>query len=194
MTSAGVVLVVLLAIALAVVIWGVMRYNGLVAVKNDVQRAWSNIDVLLKQRHDEIPKLVETCRQYKQFEQETLVKVAEARSRVGAAREARDVAALGPAEAALRTSLAGLFAVVERYPDLKANQQFMQLQTRISGLENTIADRREYYNDVVNVNNIMVEQFPDAFIARMFNFKEAQLLHFDAAETADVDMRKLFAA
>ena len=185
---------VLLAIALAVVIWGVMRYNGLVAVKNDVQRAWSNIDVLLKQRHDEIPKLVETCRQYKQFEQETLVKVAEARSRVGAAREARDVAALGPAEAALRTSLAGLFAVVERYPDLKANQQFMQLQTRISGLENTIADRREYYNDVVNVNNIMVEQFPDAFIARMFNFKEAQLLHFDAAETADVDMRKLFAA
>ena len=194
MTSAGVVLVVLLAIALAVVIWGVMRYNGLVAVKNDVQRAWSNIDVLLKQRHDEIPKLVETCRQYKQFEQETLVKVAEARSRVGAAREARDVGALGPAEAALRTSLAGLFAVVERYPDLKANQQFMQLQTRISGLENTIADRREYYNDVVNVNNTMVEQFPDAFIARMFNFKEAQLLHFDAAETADVDMRKLFAA
>ena len=89
--------------------------------------------------------------------------------------------------------MARVFAVAERYPDLKANENFMQLQSRITGLENAIADRREFYNDCVNVNNIRIEQFPDALVARAFNFREARLLEFSPQETADVDLRALFA-
>ena len=190
---AQIVLMVLAAIALLAIVYAGMLYNGLVTVKNNVALAWANIDVLLKQRHDELPKLVEACKAYRDFERETLVRVTEARARVGQAREARDIDALGPAEAALRTGVARVFAVAERYPELKANENFMQLQSRITGLENAIADRREFYNDCVNVNNIRIEQFPDALVARAFNFHEARLLEFSAQETADVDLRALFA-
>jgi len=183
---------VILAILVLVVVYAALLYNGLVEVKNNVERAWSNIDVLLKQRHDELPKLVEVCKQYSQFEKETLSRVTEARGRVAQAREAGDVAALGPAEAALRAGVGKIFATVEAYPELKANQNFMQLQSRITGLENAIADRREFYNDSVNVNNIRVEQLPQALIARTFGFKEARLLEFDARETSDVDVGSLF--
>src|SRR5919204_5220823 len=184
---AQIVLMVLAASALLAIVYAGMLYNGLVTVKNNVALAWANIDVLLKQRHDELPKLVEACKAYRDFERDTLVRVTEARARVGQAREARDIDALGPAEAALRAGVARVFAVAERYPDLKANENFLQLQSRITGLENAIADRREYYNDCVNVNNIRIEQFPDALVARAFNFREARLLEFSAQETADVD-------
>jgi LemA protein len=92
----------------------------------------------------------------------------------------------------LRTSLGALFAVAEAYPELKANESFIQLQTRISQLENAIADRRELYNEAVNVNNVRVEQFPDTIVARMFGFGPAKLLEFDAADRADVDVKSLF--
>ena len=111
---------------------------------------------------------------------------------VAFAQDARNLAALGPAEGALRAGVAQVFAIVEAYPDLKSNQSFMQLQSRITGLENAIADRREYYNDSVNVNNIRIQQFPEAFVARAFGFKEARMLDFDAQETADVDVKTLF--
>jgi LemA protein len=192
MGAVNTALVVLLVIAAVLAVYLIMIYNNLVTVKNNVARAWANIDVLLKQRHDEIPKLVEICRQYKQFEQETLVRVTEARSRVAAAREARNIDALGPAEVALRAGVARVFALAEAYPDLKANQSFMQLQSRITGLENAIADRREFYNDSVNVNNIRIEQFPDSIIAGAFGFNEARMLHFEEQEIADVDMKSLF--
>ena len=192
MSVAQTVLVVLLLAGLVIVVYLVMLYNGLVSVKNNVALAWANIDVLLRQRHDELPKLVEVCKNYKQFEQETLVRIAEARSRVAAARETRNIGALGPAEAALRSGVAGVFAVAERYPELKANANFMQLQARITGLENAIADRREFYNESVNVNNVRIEQFPDVIVARAFKFGEARLLQFDARETADVDVGSLF--
>ena len=187
----GWIVLALIVVALA---YAVMLYNGLVAVKNNVALAWANIDVLLKQRHDEIPKLVEICRQYRQFEQETLEKVVRARSAVYAARETRDIGALGQAEATLRTGLGGLFAVAEAYPELKADENFMALQNRITQLENAISDRRELYNDSVNINNVRIEQFPDALIATRFGFREARLLRFDADEVADVDMKKLFSA
>jgi LemA protein len=190
---AQVMLMVIGAIALLAVVYAAMLYNGLVTVKNNVALAWANIDVLLKQRHDELPKLVEACKAYRDFERDTLVRVTEARARVGQAREARDIAALGPAEAALRAGVARVFAVAERYPELKANENFMQLQGRITGLENAIADRREFYNDSVNVNNIRIEQFPDAIVARAFGFREARLLEFSPQETADVDLKALFA-
>ena len=192
MGAVNTVLVVLLVIAAVAAAYLIMTYNNLVTVKNNVARAWANIDVLLKQRHDEIPKLVEICKQYKQFEQETLVRVTEARSRVAAAREARNIDALGPAEVALRAGVARVFALAEAYPDLKANQSFMQLQSRITGLENAIADRREFYNDSVNVNNIRIEQFPDSIIASAFGFNEGRMLHFEEQEIADVDVKSLF--
>ena len=184
-------LIFLGALAVAVV-YAIMLYNNLVQVKHNVSKAWANIDVLLKQRHDELPKLVETCKQYMQFEQETLTKVMEARSKVFTAREAQNIGALGPAEGMLRASLGNLFALAEAYPDLKTNQTFQQLQARISGLENAIADRREFYNESVNVNNVRIEQFPDSIVASMFGFKPAQLLEFQAEEKADVDIGKLF--
>jgi LemA protein len=190
----GIATIVMLGIVLAIAAYAVMVYNQLVQVKHNVSKAWANIDVLLKQRHDELPKLVETCKQYMKFEQETLTKVMEARSKVFTAREQQNIAALGQAEGALRATLGSLFALAEAYPDLKTNQTFQQLQTRISSLENAIADRREFYNESVNVNNVRIEQFPDSIIAGTFNFKAAQLLEFQAEEKADVDVAQLFKA
>lgn len=184
--------VLFLGALLVLLIYGVMLYNGLVQVKHAVAKAWANIDVLLKQRHDELPKLVETCKQYKQFEQATLQQVIEARSRVQLAREQQDVTALGQAEGLLRAGVGRIFAVAEAYPELKTNESFMQLQGRISTLENAIADRRELYNEAVNINNVRVEQFPDALVARIFGFDARPLLEFAAAEKADVDMKALF--
>jgi LemA protein len=184
--------IVVLAIVVVAGAYLILIYNNLVQVKHNVSKAWANIDVLLKQRHDELPKLVETCKQYMKFEQETLQKVIDARSKVFAARESQDIGALGPAESGLRASIGNLFAVAEQYPDLKTNQTFQQLQSRISGLENAIADRREFYNESANVNNVRIEQFPDTIVAGMFGFKPAQLLVFESAEKTDVDVKALF--
>ncbi|MDD5181220.1 MAG: LemA family protein [Gallionellaceae bacterium] len=183
---------ILLGALIVILIYGISLYNNLVQVKHAVSKAWANIDVLLKQRHDELPKLIEVCKQYKQFEQSTLQKVIEARSQVQSARENQNIPALGQAEGALRASIGSLFAVAEAYPELKTNEQFMQLQTRITGLENGIADRREFYNDAVNINNVAIEQFPAALVAGMFNFPAKPLLEFSAAEKADVDVKSLF--
>lgn len=187
-----IVLVILLAIALVVGVYFVMIYNSLVQVKHNVSKAWANIEVLLKQRHDELPKLIETCKQYMQYEQETLQRVIEARSRVYSATQSQDIAALGPAEGALRVGLGNLFALAEAYPELKANASFQQLQSRISSLEDSIADRREFYNESVNINNVRIEQVPDLFVARMFNFAPFKLLDFSAEETRDVDVKAIF--
>lgn len=180
------------AVLVGLAIYVVSIYNHLVRLKHNVFKAWSNIDVLLKQCHDEIPKLVETCKQYMKFEQDTLEKVMQARSQVSEARENHDVAGLGIAEGALRMGLGKLFALAEDYPDLKANDSFQHLQGRISSLESTIADRREFYNESVNINNIEIEQFPDVIVARMFAFGARDLLEFEAGEVADVDVGELF--
>ena len=172
----------------------VMIYNNLVLLKHAVSKAWANIDVLLKQRHDELPKLVEVCKQYMSYEQETLEKVIQARSAVMSARSDSNVGALGQAETQLRLGLGHLFALAENYPELKANNSFQQLQTRISQLENSIADRREVYNESVNNNNVRIEQFPDVVIARMLNFKDFELLEFSDEEKKDVNVGALFNA
>ena len=184
--------IIVIGILIVIAVYAVTIYNSLVQIKHNVTKAWANIDVLLKQRHDELPKLVETCKQYMKFEQDTLTRVIEARSKVFTAREAQNVPALGQAEGGLRAALGSLFALAESYPDLKANQTFQQLQTRISSLENAIADRREFYNESVNVNNVRIEQFPDVIVARLLNFKEAQLLEFSEEEKKDVDVKQLF--
>lgn len=174
------------------IVYIVLIYNNLVSLKHNVSKAWANIDVLLKQRHDELPKLVETCKQYMEFEQETLEKVMQARSSVAAAQQQGDIPALGQAEGALRLGLGGLFAVAEAYPDLKADETFQHLQARITGLENAIADRREFYNESVNNNNVRIEQFPGVVIAGMFNFISHSLLEFTEQEKTDVDIGQLF--
>ena len=190
MDISNIVILVIIAVA---IVWTIMIYNNLVSIKHNVSKAWSNIDVLLKQRHDELPKLVETCKQYKQFEQETLQKVTEARSRVQDARIKQDIPALGAAETILRGGLGNIFATIEAYPELKAVETFQHLLSRITGLENGIADRREFYNESVNINNVRIEQFPDVIVARMFNFKAFDLLEFEKEQLADVNMRELFA-
>lgn len=181
-------------IGVAVVLSGyaILIYNNLVSLKHAISQAWSNIDVLLKQRHDELPKLVETCKQYMQHERQTLEKVMQARAAVSDARARGDVGAVGAAESTLRLGLGNLFAVAEAYPELKANESFRNLEARVTGLENSIADRREFYNAAVNQNNVRIEQFPDVLIARLFSFPAAPLLEFSEAEKADVDMKSLF--
>lgn len=188
----SVTMLVFLGVVVLAVVYGVSVYNRLVSLKHAVGKAWANIDVLLKQRHDELPKLVEVCKQYKQFEQQTLQQVIEARSRVHAARETQNVAALGAAEGALRASLGQIFAIAEAYPELRANENFMQLQGRISQLENAIADRRELYNEAVNINNVGIEQFPNSVIAGLFKFGAQPLLRFSEAEKNDVDLKQMF--
>jgi LemA protein len=189
----SIVSIVILAVIVVGIIWTVMMYNNLVSLKHAVAKAWSNIDVLLKQRHDELPKLVETCKQYKQFEQETLQKVTDARGRVQEARVAQNIPALGQAESALRAGLGGIYATVEAYPELKAVETFQHLIARISGLENAIADRREFYNESVNINNVAIEQFPELVIANIFRFGPFDLLRFSENEKKDVDVKELFA-
>lgn len=186
----GLLIFFLLLAVIAVFV--IFIYNQLVTLKHNVGRAWSNIDVLLKQRHDELPKLVETCKQYMKFEQETLEKVMQARSQVASARAAHDIGALGQAEGALRVGLGNLFAVAEAYPELKSNETFRHLQARITGLENGIADRREFYNESVNINNVRIEQFPDTIVARLFGFGQFSLLRFAAEEKKDVSLKELF--
>ncbi len=184
--------VVLAAIALVGIIYVIVIYNNLVQLKHNVSKAWSNIDVLLRQRHDELPKLVETCRRYMQHERETLERVTTARTAVSQAREKKDMAALSSAELSLRAGVGQLFAVAEQYPELRADASFQHLQERITGLENAIADRREFYNDCVNRNNIRIETFPDVILARFLRFESADLLEFDAEDTADMSLGSLF--
>lgn len=184
--------IIIWAALLLLAVYAISLYNHLVRLKHNVSKAWSNIDVLLKQRHDEIPKLVETCKQYMKFEQETLEKVMLARSRVADARQNQDVPGLGLAEGALRMGLGKIFALAEDYPELRANENFQFLQGRISTLENSISDRREFYNESVNINNIGIEQFPDIIVARLFGFGDRDLLEFEAREIADVSVKQLF--
>jgi LemA protein len=185
--------VVLAFLAIALLGYLISVYNGLVRVGASVKLAWSNIDVLLVQRHDELPKLVEVCRQYMGYERDTLERVTKARSAVDAARSSGNVNSVGAAEQELRAGLGGLYAVAERYPDLKANEAFRQLQARISGLETAIADRREVYNDSVNANNVRLQTFPDVVVANFGDFHPAKLLQFLTEEKSDVDVKALFA-
>lgn len=184
-------LIVLVLLTL-VILYGIFIYNNLVRLKHNVSRAWSNIDVLLKQRHDELPKLVETCKQHMEFEQQTLERVMQARAAVSEARESGDIKAVGKAETQMRFGLGNLFAVAEAYPELRASESFQHLHSRISSLESGIADRREYYNDSVNHLNIRIEQFPDIIVAKRLGFNAATLLEFEEAELKDVNMKQLF--
>lgn len=182
---------IILGIIAAIVLLAITTYNGLVALRQRSLQAFADIDVQLKQRHDLVPNLVETVKGYASHERETLDSVVRARN---AAVSASGPAAQAAAEGALQGALRQLFALAEAYPDLKANQNFQSLINRITGLENSIADRREFYNESVNVYNVRIEQFPDAIIAGMFAHSARDLLEFSADEKRDVDLKQLFAS
>jgi LemA protein len=150
----------------------IIIYNGLVRLRNDSNRAWANIDVLLKQRHDEIPNLVETVKGYLQHERQTLVAVTQARA---ASISAASIGQKAQANLMLTGALRGLFAVAENYPQLKANETFLRLQNRISELEERIADRREFFNDDVNAYNTRIRQVPEVFLANLIALKPREL-------------------
>src|SRR5690348_9737540 len=158
-------------------------YNSLVALKNLIARSWANIDVLLKQRHDELPKLISTCEGYMQHERAVFDKLSEAR---GALANARGVAQRADAENALTRALGQVFAVAEAYPQLKADEGFRMLQNRISELENQIADRREFYNDSVTLFNIRIQQVPDALVANWIGLTPAELFKASESDREDV--------
>jgi LemA protein len=181
-----IVLLVLLLLILGLISYGVMIYNGFVQLRNDADKSWSNIDVLLKQRFDELPKLIKVCEGYMQHEQKTLEAVIRARSQVASARSEKDQL---EAQNFLTDTLRSLFAVSENYPDLKADTVFRQLASRISQLEDQIADRREFFNESVNLYNIRLEQFPDLIVARAFNFTGRTLWRIDPAHRQDVEIK-----
>lgn len=181
-----------LGVGIAILMYLIVIYNNLISIKNNVKKAWANIDVLLKQRNDELPKLVETCKQYMRYEKETLEKITETRAAAMRARELGDLAKLGATESLLKSTLGNLFALAENYPDLKTDQTYAHLQNRISGLENAIADRRETYNESVTINNTRIEQFPDIIVAKLLSFKHFQTLDFPSEDLKDVDVTALF--
>ena len=180
-----IVLLVFVLLLAGLIGFMIMVYNGLIQLRNNIDRDWSNIDVMLKQRFDELPKLIKVCEGYMQHEERTLKAVTQARAMVTGARSDKEKI---QAQNALTDTLRSLFAVAENYPDLKADTAFRQLGYRISELEDQIADRREFFNEAVNLYNIRIEQFPDVLVARMFNFSERTLWQIDPEERRDVEV------
>jgi len=162
MAWVAVVVMALALLVVAAVAYAVSLFNALIQVKHQVDQAWSNIDVLLKQRHDELPKLVDAARAYMGHEQGVLANVTALRARATATGQGEDRLAI---ETALTQGVSRLLAVAENYPQLRANEVFAALLTRISALEEQIAHRREYYNAAVNINNVRMEQFPEVLLS-----------------------------
>ncbi len=180
---------IVLAIAAAAVLYGVLIYNGLVALRNRVKNAFAQIDVQLQRRYDLIPNLVESVKAYLKHERETLEAVIAARNQAKAAIERAEasggmsgMSALAGADAALEGALGRLFALAEAYPDLKANQNIAQLQEELASTENRVAFARQAYNDAVMAYNTKREQFPDAIIANLFRFEPAETWQLEVIE------------
>ncbi len=170
-------------------VYAVMIYNGLIRLRRNIDKSWSNIDVLLKQRNDEIPKLIDTAQEYMDYEQEVLNEITEARNKAQAANNPKEKA---EADQTIRGALGNFFAVAEDYPDLKSTEQFQQLQSRISEIEEQIADRREFYNDSVNTFNIRISQIPYNVMANMMDYTEKELFEASEEEKQDVDISEQF--
>ena len=178
---------VVLGVIVVLVIWVISIYNSLVAMRQRTNQAFADIDVQLKQRHDLIPNLVETVKGYAAHERGTLEAVIQARN---AAMAAPGVEQKVAAENMLTGALRQLFAVAEAYPDLKANQNFSQLQEELAGTENKIGFSRQYYNNTVENYNTRLQQFPTVIIANMFGFQAAEFFEMEnAAEREPVKVK-----
>jgi LemA protein len=179
---------VVVAIIVGVPLLGMVFYNRLVGLKNQVKNAWRQIDVQLKRRHDLIPNLVEVVKDYMSYEQETLQKVIQARNQAVSAHNPEEAIA---AEGVLGGALGKLFALMENYPDLKANENVARLMEELSATENKISFSRQFYNDSVMALNNAVQSFPSNIVAGMFGFREATYFEVPETETAvpKVDLR-----
>ena len=180
------VLVIFGLIIVGLIVYIVGIYNNLVRLKNDIDRSFANVDVILKQRHDELPKLIETCKGYMQYEQKTLQAVTEART---AYMRATTPADKMQSDNMMTGALKTLFAVAEKYPDLKANTNFMQLQGRITEIETKIAGQRTTFNEDVNVFNIRIAQIPSNFVAGFMGLQPHALFQATEADREDVQVR-----
>ena len=165
----GIIVLVIGLMLCVMLIALLLMYNSLVRLKNNIRKSWANIDVLLKQRSDELPNLIATVKGYMEHERTTLELLTRARTDVLMAPMLSRKAAV---DSLITETLKTIFAVAERYPDLKANERFHQLQNRITALENELADRREFYNDSVKIYNIRIHSIPDVFVARMMNYTD----------------------
>ena len=160
-------------------------YNDLVHVRNNVDKAWNNIDVILQQRNDELTKLIDTCRGYMQHESGLLERITEMRTRYA---HEKEIAAKADAENQLQQSLSQLRHVWEAYPELRATENFQQVQNRVSAIESTISDRREHFNDSVNIYNIRIESFPDTLVAGLLRCERKPFLDVPEEKKQDVKM------
>jgi LemA protein len=179
-----IVLGVAVAIAGAILVgWAIGVYNSLVDVRAHVHKAWSNIDVLLQQRHDELPKLIDTCKGHVTHEREVLERVTRLRAGYDGA---RTVDAKARAENELNRQLDRLSVVLEAYPGLQASQHFQQVQGRITALESAIADRRELFNDSVTIHNVRIARFPEILVAGALRYRPHALLEVPDEKKRDV--------
>lgn len=183
MGLAGTVLIIIVVVLVLVVLFVIGIYNALIRLRNQVDNAWSQIDVQLKRRHDLIPNLVETARGYMKHERETFESITKARSQ---AMGAKTVAESSKAEGLLGEALSKFMLVVENYPDLKANQNFLALQEELTGTENRIAFARQSYNDQVLFYNNKIQMFPSNIIAGMFAFGKRDFFEIQVAAEREV--------
>jgi LemA protein len=174
-----ILLYILVGIVVVAFLAGIAIYNKLIRLRNTVKSSWSDIDVQCKKRYDLVPNLVETVKGYASHEKTVFEKVTQARSM---AMQASSPAEMAKAENMLRDTLKSLFAVAEAYPELKANANFLQLQSQLQELENNIEYARRYYNAVVRDYNILIESFPSNLIASQFRFKQEELFQLEAPE------------
>ncbi len=181
-----IIIAVLVFSIVGIVLYFVTVYNGLITLSRNINKAWANIGVLLKQRHDEIPKLINICEGYMKYERETFEKITTVRT---ACMQSKGAADSAKKEGELSGLLRHVFAVAENYPDLKANQNFLQLQHRTSYIESQIADRREFYNDSVNSYNIRICQIPDMWVAGMLNMQDKELFNVSEEDKKDLKIK-----
>jgi len=185
MTGMIITLIVVIVGAAGIISFITALYNGLVRAKNNLEKAFNNIDVLLQQRHDELPKLVDAARGYLKHERELLTDIVKQRMKY---REAGDMGAKIATENKLADLMGRFNVLVEQYPDLKAIDSFKHLQGRVSAVEGQIADRREFFNDSINIYNIRIEQFPDFILARLLNYQKQAYLKVPEEKKEDVKL------
>ena len=169
-----------IVVGVLIVLWYVMTYNRLVRMRNECERAWSNIDVLLQQRYDMLPNLVNTVKGYAKHEREIFEQFAEARQMASSARAAGDVGGVGAAEGMLAGIMPRIFALAEDHPDLKANENFLSLQEEIISIENQVSDRREFYNSAVTNWNTAIEVIPANIVANTMGAQRKETFTVDA--------------
>lgn len=181
-----IIMILIVALIISLLIWGIATYNRLITERLKVQTQWSQIDVVLKQRFDLIPNLVETVKGYAAHEKEALQAVTDARSRYLGATDADGQM---KASTELSGAMGRLMAVAESYPDLKANQNFLHLQQQLAAMEEKLANYRQFYNDTVLRYDRLLETVPTNLIAKMFHFKKEEFFKVEEAEKAKVNIK-----